>query len=124
MPDGADRVAILLKKLHVSDPAAVPKEAPEVDRLKSMEDDIRATLGSLATLVAAVDSMTQRCVEAIEKATVLLASSEEAVSRAKFVLSESEKGFAEMIEELRRPVEPIYDAKGKLIGARRVDKLK
>lgn len=89
------------------DPASM-----EADRLE-LDQQIRATLVLVTALVHKLD-------ESMAAMAVALAQIHEtARAQAEYV-----KVMRELSETMKLPLEPVYGASGKLIGARRVPKLK
>jgi hypothetical protein len=85
-------------------------------KLAELDLQIRSTMGVVASIASGLNEIVARVekvLSAVENAAQNVASDQAEVARS----------IARLNATLAQPVKPIYDAKGILIGARRVEKL-
>lgn len=92
-------------------PQIVPKdEAPPVDHAAELRVQLAKMAEQVATMAVAVDSLSARLGDEI--ASRSCAPDKESIA-------ELARAVDRMAQIIAAPVEPVYDASGKLIGARR-----
>lgn len=110
-PDGIHRI------LSADDAEPTPEPSAAITaKLAELDAQVRATVGIVAALAATVNAMAERAAAAI---TAIKTVADATTANQTHI----ERSLDALERTMAMPTKPVYDAKGLLIGARRVDKL-
>ncbi len=129
LPDAVRNVAELAggKSVRIAGPEGeyrlLPKAAPDGDpsaaKVADLEMQLRAMMGVVASLAATVAAISTK-VDGVPAAVAALEATAKSINASQ---GEIKDGLCNLTRTLAMPTQPIYDAKGMLIGARRVAEL-
>lgn len=91
-------------------------QAEAAQKIAELDVQIRSTMGVVASIAAGLNEIVirvEKVLSAVETTTKSVAADQAEVARS----------IARLNATLAQPVQPIFDSKGILIGARRVEKL-
>lgn len=91
-------------------------QAEAAQKIAELDLQIRSTMGVVASIAAGLNEIVVR----VEKVLIAVESAAQNVAADQ---AEVARSIARLNATLAQPVKPIYDAKGILIGARRVERL-
>lgn len=91
-------------------------QAEAAEKLAELDLQIRSTMGIVASIAANLN-------EVVNRAAKVLSAVESAAQNVAADQAEVSRSIAALNATLAQPIQPVYSAKGILLGARRVAKL-